>query len=292
MARIDSGEEVNANRYRTITGSTSVDVAVGLFLWYATSRAVILSYALGPEGGVLAIIFVGVAFITLHYYVASESEVTGLWQTSRKPSAVRDVLHLVPLRLRPHHLVLWVLGFGLFQAGLFGVLVYTRVFQPGMTLALTLTGERGWIWHGVFIFFGAVFEEFPLRGWVQGSIAQRFGAAAGVILASFVFAVGHSVPYGGPIGLWVGPLVLGLLAGTAVYLTGSIWAAVLIHAQANVLAVLCSTALASGYYAVLPGGDFRWLGAFAVTIIGAASMGLIGARVRASRIVYPPAIAA
>ncbi len=79
-------------------------------------------------------------------------------------------------------------------------------------------------------------EELVFRGVVQPLIAQRWGAAAGVVLGGLIFAAAHLLPTLIP-GLFVSGLMLGLLR----VLSGSIWPGVIYHAMQNTLALAAFT---------------------------------------------------
>lgn len=76
-----------------------------------------------------------------------------------------------------------------------------------------------------------VLEELVFRGRVQRTLERAYGAPSAIISASLLFMLAH---VGGPHWsvLFI-PLVLGLSAGTAVFLSQSIWPGIAIHALWN-----------------------------------------------------------
>jgi uncharacterized protein len=84
-------------------------------------------------------------------------------------------------------------------------------------------------------------EELVFRGVVQPLIAQRWGAAAGIVLGGLIFAAAHLLPTLIP-GLFVSGLLLGLLR----QVSGSIWPGVIYHAMQNTLALAAFAAVLNG----------------------------------------------
>jgi membrane protease YdiL (CAAX protease family) len=85
----------------------------------------------------------------------------------------------------------------------------------------------------VAIAVAPVVEEFFFRGLVQRRLELRWGATAGIVVAAIFFALVHVQP-------WVFPLhfLLGVLFGWVVYVTGTIWSGVVLHAANNAAAVI------------------------------------------------------
>ncbi len=77
-----------------------------------------------------------------------------------------------------------------------------------------------------------VAEELIFRGVVQPSMIERFGPKAGIALTALFFATYHLNPW-----TFVPIFIVGLVFGTLVYWSGSVWAGVLAHFGANSLAV-------------------------------------------------------
>ncbi|MEX2530577.1 MAG: type II CAAX endopeptidase family protein [Gemmatimonadota bacterium] len=129
----------------------------------------------------------------------------------------------------------------------------------------------GWL---VFAFAAGgvvpMIEEFAFRGRLQRSLERRFGAVPAVVAAAAVFAAVH---LGGPHPLLLGvPFLMGLLCGTAVILTRSIWTAVLLHGVWNLL----MTTLAIVPEEASPmGDDAGWIVAapLALTLMGLGGWG-------------------
>jgi membrane protease YdiL (CAAX protease family) len=98
-----------------------------------------------------------------------------------------------------------------------------------------------------------LFEEWLFRGVIQQGLVATAGARAGVVLTALLFALGHSgVGVSAP--SWVAALLegfaLGLAFGYARHVTGSLLAAVLLHAGVNALGV---SALALADTVPIPG---------------------------------------
>lgn len=95
-----------------------------------------------------------------------------------------------------------------------------------------MDSTAGWL---VFAFAAAVvipmIEEFAFRGRLQRPLERRWGPAPAVAFAAAVFAVVH---VGGPHPLLLAvPFLMGVICGSAVILTGSIWTAVILHGAWN-----------------------------------------------------------
>lgn len=119
-----------------------------------------------------------------------------------------------------------------------------------------------------------VLEEFFFRGLIQQPLEARWGAAPAIGFSASLFAVIHLLP-------WVLPLhlFLGLVFGWAVYATGSIWVAVILHAANNIAAVAGMRAMAEQpavptVWEAGPGAD--WWAALAVLLVSAVAALWVG----------------
>lgn len=112
-------------------------------------------------------------------------------------------------------------------------------------------------------------EELLFRGWIQRALVARFGAAAGVLAASLLFALVHA-----DLVQSAAALLLGLYLGVVAERGGAIGACVLAHATNNVL-----TVLAAGDRMPLPEGGAA--GAAILALVAAAALAHVG-RVTAS----------
>jgi uncharacterized protein len=88
-------------------------------------------------------------------------------------------------------------------------------------------------WGGVpllllIVGMAPLLEEFAFRGWMQRPLERRLGAGVAIGLTSIVFALMHLQPSGLPI-----RMIAGAILGYVVWITGSIWAGVLLHAVWN-----------------------------------------------------------
>ena len=71
-------------------------------------------------------------------------------------------------------------------------------------------------------------EEWLVRGRLQTGVTRSWGVPAAIALSATVFAWLHGIPSLVPV-----YVVFGLLLGAAVWLTGSVWTGVVIHAAHN-----------------------------------------------------------
>ncbi len=104
--------------------------------------------------------------------------------------------------------------------------------------------------------FPAVAEEMLCRGWIQGVLVRRFGAAAGIAGSALVFGALHLDPVH-----VVAAAVLGLYLGVVAHWAGSILPAILCHGLNNAAAVTLAAQLGPS-----SGGLPTLLGAGAVAV--------------------------
>jgi membrane protease YdiL (CAAX protease family) len=78
---------------------------------------------------------------------------------------------------------------------------------------------------------GPLIEELMVRGRIQGALERRLGRLRGILIASVVFSFAHFAAFKLP-----NMLLIGIVFGAAVSLTGSIWAGVVLHVANNGLA--------------------------------------------------------
>lgn len=139
--------------------------------------------------------------------------------------------------------------------------------QPGGRLAIAVLA----------IGIAPVVEEFFFRGLIQHPLERRWGAAAGITVAATLFAAVHLLP-------WVFPLhlLLGVLLGTAVYLSRSIWTGVLLHAANNVAAFLGLDAASAATRPTVwdAGPTAEWWGALVILILALGAAGTVGRGLR------------
>lgn len=89
-----------------------------------------------------------------------------------------------------------------------------------------------WWWRAVSVTAG-ICEEVVYRGFLIAVLAAATNAWAAVLLAAFIFGLGHA--YQGPKGILKTGLV-GLALGGLFALTGSLWAPMLVHVIMDLLA--------------------------------------------------------
>ncbi|WP_425449333.1 CPBP family intramembrane glutamic endopeptidase [Dethiothermospora halolimnae] len=71
-------------------------------------------------------------------------------------------------------------------------------------------------------------EEFVYRGIVFISLIKLFNPVVAIVLTSLLFLAIHIKTWDKKF-VWIGSLVLALICATSVYLTKSIWTAIIIH---------------------------------------------------------------
>jgi membrane protease YdiL (CAAX protease family) len=167
-----------------------------------------------------------------------------LWWHALRPGVRRNARERATLRLRP--LPRWAVPY-LVRAltPMFVANIAMLLLAVGLGLDLGNTGhesmralQRQGTWGYValatwLLAFAPVLEEMVCRGWLQHPLERRLGPAPGIAIAAAVFAALHMQPAG-----FANRFVLGAFAGYAVWVTGSLWAGVALHAANNLLAGL------------------------------------------------------
>jgi membrane protease YdiL (CAAX protease family) len=107
------------------------------------------------------------------------------------------------------------------------------------TSAVARYADRSLAWLPMMLFgcaFAPLVEEFGFRGWTQRPLERALGAPAAIVLTAAVFGALHQGPAPNRV-------LGGIVYGSAVVLTGSIWAGVLLHAGSNALSQLLAALL-------------------------------------------------
>ena len=86
------------------------------------------------------------------------------------------------------------------------------------------------VWWWIFILnnllLTCVAEETLFRGFLQQALTKKFGIVVALIIASMIFGLGH---FSGGIAFVIFAALAGLGYGLIFYITGRLWAAVLVH---------------------------------------------------------------
>lgn len=137
----------------------------------------------------------------------------------------------IPLTLLAMLLVVAIIPFQLAQLAL---LCADNPANP-LTPTMPQTASAGWNAAAFLVGFFellsfVLIEEFVFRGWLLFGVRSLVGAPVAVLITSYLFATGHflSAPVGLPF------LFSGVVFGTAVVLSGSIWSGVALHLAYNV----------------------------------------------------------
>ncbi len=191
------------------------------------------------------------------------------------------------LRLRPPGAAVpWALAAALplFVLGVSSAAVFTSIgHAPTLRGAefLEQYAHRPWGWLPLSLLavvFAPLLEELVFRGYVQRTLERRLGPIAGIAAAAAVFGFAHGLAIGN-----VSRFLMGLVLGAAVYMTGSIWTSVILHAMNNgivmILAPLADRASARSAELLIQGSGrlgFELLGLSA----SVAALLLLGLRAR------------
>lgn len=111
------------------------------------------------------------------------------------------------------------------------VRVPPQAYDPFAELSGTLLGRLAVAVAAVAI--APLVEELVFRGLLQRTLERRWGTGWGIGVAAALFALAHGIPSAFPL-----YLLLGVAFGFAVWVSGSIWAGVALHAANNALAYL------------------------------------------------------
>lgn len=158
------------------------------------------------------------------------------------------------LRLRPPGAAVpWALSAAtpMFCVSLSGTFLLIWLgFPPALRGSDLLQGYAlqhfGWLPLAVMVVvFAPILEELVFRGWIQRSLERRIGPLPGIVVAAALFAVAHGASLGN-----TSRFLMGLVLGSAVYLSRSIWTSIILHAAHNAIIMalgpLTDQALPSG----------------------------------------------
>ena len=115
------------------------------------------------------------------------------------------------------------------------------------------------IYVGVFLF--PVIEEVAFRGWLQVTGERRLPPVIALLIGVFLFAALHSS------GDWLPRINAGLLLGTALLLTRSLWVTIWMHALSNLMIVIASqTSWLNEHMATVAHAQPAWLQPSAIIV--------------------------
>ena len=189
--------------------------ALGVFMLWLLARQLFLLYDLSPLEASVQLLLMGALFASVYLGPGKSEAQTG----RRARSGVRGLGAQWP----------WAILSALSIGVLLMLLVefYARAFPPAAvdeTYTAYLARPYGIVPPilGTAI-VGALVSEVIFRGWVQGRLTHAFGPEVAIINTAALYAVAN-------LDAWFIPayFVLGLFAGYSVYLTRSVWSAVMI----------------------------------------------------------------
>ncbi len=121
-------------------------------------------------------------------------------------------------------------------------------------------------------------EEFGFRLWLQSQLERWLPAFPAIVLAGGLFALVHDLDR------WYLHAASGMLFGLGLWLSGSVWVPVLMHACSNAtLAALQSHTGASAWVDAAGRSQPHWLDEATIALTTALLLGAIGASVLAQR---------
>ncbi len=231
------------------SGSAWGDVAIGIVLFFASVLVASIGLILPLVPALFWFAACGFAFVALHLRMSSHG---------RRGRAA------VIVRLRPPGPSLkWILlgalpmiAFGLAAGGLLQLWtgpVHSPIAPsgPNQLEELASTWSGWYVLLAYAVVLGPLIEEFCFRGWIQRPLERSLGPALAIVSTAAAFAVIHA--WYGHVGFLLMPFALGLVFGSAVYLTGSIWTGVVLHGIWNgTLMMVVGFAADPGAVFVLP----------------------------------------
>jgi membrane protease YdiL (CAAX protease family) len=132
------------------------------------------------------------------------------------------------------------------------------------------------IYVGVFLF--PVIEEVAFRGWLQVTGERRLPPLGALLISVLLFAALHSS------GDWLPRINAGLLLGTALLLTRSLWVTIGMHAVSNLLIVIASQASwLNDYMAAVAKAQPVWLEPSAFVANAAITVAALGTAIARGR---------
>ncbi len=183
-----------------------------------------LFMAMPPALGVVWIAIVTAAFLWVHGYRQ------GIRDQARR------IVRLRPLGSMGRWVIVAIVPMLLFHA--FFLVIYLGITGIPDPTPNPLEGYMrrpgGWIVLAVFLGIAVpIIEEFGIRGWIQRPLERRIGTTRAIIITAIIFAVAHLQLLGLPTRFFAG-----IFFGYAVWATGSIWAAVILHGAHNLSLII------------------------------------------------------
>jgi membrane protease YdiL (CAAX protease family) len=164
-----------------------------------------------------------------------------VWWHVLRPGVRDDARERTTLRLRPVPRwampwlarAVWPMLVANFASLMLAVALRLSMGNTGGKALEKLQHQGPWGWTAMYLWmlvFAPVLEEMVCRGWLQRPLERRLGPTLAIGLAAAVFAAMHMQPAG-----FANRFILGLVCGYAVWVTGSIWAGVAMHAANNAI---------------------------------------------------------
>lgn len=221
----------------------------------ATAKTIVVAVLLGEAITALSRIIMNVRLPWPSLYMIAAPSIVHMailiasWTISRKPD-----IRLVPHGAEPRDVWKWLAIAGPVWLCFvtLGPVISTLIFPWSNSGPRPLPGPSWWV---ATILVAPVLEEFVYRGLISPALRRDCGNIAGSYLAAVLFAWVHARPtvagiLSGSIGagIFLGPLLLGLVAEWLYVKNRSIWVPVAFHAACNLTPLVFSTI------------DPRWLG--------------------------------
>lgn len=222
-----------------VSGSLLGDVSIGISVFVGSLWLASIAFLLPVIPGVVWLLTLTVGFVWIHARSA------GRGRSSRSAA----ILRLRPLSRSLKWVALGALPMVALGIGVGGLVqvwagpVHSPIAPSGPNeLEELAASTRGWVVLLVLaVFVAPVIEEFCFRGWIQRALERRLGPTLAIVVAAVLFCLAHL--WYGVLAFMVIPLLLGVIWGAAVYLTGSIWAGVLLHGTWNAAMMVAVTLL-------------------------------------------------
>jgi membrane protease YdiL (CAAX protease family) len=248
-----------------MTRSYQGDITVGFLLLFLLTMLSSVGLKFPPFVGLFWVVAFAIAFVWIHTHSLGQG----------RPVRHAAILRLRPLRQMSGWIALAAPFMVVFGLGIGGLLqlwagpIHSPLAPSGPTvLGEVAASPGGWLLVTSYaVLTGPLIEEFSFRGWIQRSLERKLGPALAIAVSALLFSLLH-LWYGRPHFLLI-PLMLGVVWGSAVYVTGSIWAGVILHGTWNA-AMMLAVKLRAEPAAVLPFPKSRIeIALYGIVVVGA-----------------------
>jgi membrane protease YdiL (CAAX protease family) len=249
---------VDSNRRKALSyriGASLAAAAGGLLTWLVWQLTLEAAFFFSPAVAVAWMVVVVGLFLRIYAVPAPWNRRGRARSRVRPPGRAWPWIAVTAPAMAVLPLALWtvLLALGMAQEVEYPERLEAWLKRPG--------GEAAFVFLAVAV--APLLEEFGFRGWIQRPMERRLGAQAAIAGSALLFAIAHFQADYLPV-----RLAGGLVLGSAVYATRSIWTGVALHVAWNAGAL----AFGSAFPDFDPAGK-GW--AWAAPAAGAALLSLL-----------------